>query len=192
VPNKACTSPGVYQLSLYQLSLAPPVGLRWYDFDMAICEGYEDDDALVESPQPTTRVKEAIESATVPIRALKFTKDFTNTAPRALVVPPLAATPSSPQGEIYPTPEGASARSRPVSNYYLPAAGGGISVTDQVSAIEEPIREGVVSPGDRHKAATAAKGLPQISPPYKGLSDSRRFSWLKATIRKVLRAAAAD
>ncbi|KAF4726769.1 hypothetical protein FOZ63_027621, partial [Perkinsus olseni] len=168
-----------------------PVGLRWYDFDMAICEGYGDDDALVESPQPT-RVKEAIGSATVPIRALKFTEDFINKAPRELVVPPLAATPSSPQGEIYPTPEGASARGRPVSNYYLPATGGGTSVTDQVSAIEEPIREGVVSPGDRHKAITAAKGLPQISPPYKGLSDSRRFSWLKATIRKVLRAAAAD
>ncbi|KAF4662430.1 hypothetical protein FOZ61_002456 [Perkinsus olseni] len=164
-----------------------PVGLRWYDFDMAICEGYGDDDALVESPQPT-RVQKAIESATVPIRALKFTEDFIDKAPRALVVPPLATTPSSPQGAIHPTP----VRGRPVSNYYLPAAGGGTSVIDQVSAIEEPIREGVVSPGDRHKAITAAKGLPQISPPYKGLSDSRRFSWLKATIRKVLRAAAAD
>ncbi|KAF4721567.1 hypothetical protein FOZ63_007101, partial [Perkinsus olseni] len=34
-----------------------PVGLRWYDFDMAICEGYGDDDALVESPNDNRFLK---------------------------------------------------------------------------------------------------------------------------------------
>ncbi|EER04814.1 hypothetical protein Pmar_PMAR026366 [Perkinsus marinus ATCC 50983] len=178
-----------------------PVGVYWRDFGLAINEGYGDDDVLLETPQPT-RVKEVVASNSihklvdqeVPVRALKFTEDVVDEVPRPAVMQQIEGGPRSPclDHMLHPTSSKAPVRDRHKSKYYQPAAGGRTDDIRDARAIQEPVREGVVSPSDRHKAITAAKGLSQITPPYKGQSDSRRFSWLKATIRKALRAATAD